>query len=662
MAGKTVPELTELDAPIQDADLLVAYRSPGPLRRLTASTFADYIKAFFSASGGGSLIGLSPGGTLQGILANTLFSSQFDSLSEALSAWMDAGGTLVINEDANLTAPFTTDDGAFLSGKDYVLTTLGPRTITYTGPATPSALRLYSVGGASVVISGQLTINGQSNAGTPFWIDCADVTGTARRRLSIDGLSVINAHLKTASAVGANGIRITGGFTDVSVTNWRVKDVTRDAGTGSPGSYGSTGLQIFGNAATTANAQRITVENFDVSNISTLDTPGSAAYVDGDGILIFQYKVGADVVSAPIIRNGTIREAFGRSIKRFATACGGVTEGITIYRSVQGRTGGPTEIAHQDGSGVIRDISIYLSGDANDEPGQIIGLSLGNNALSSGVAFLQNINIYDTTGVAKSQYINAFNTLADSIPRGVEVDGLYDPTGSASYLFSGGAMGGTAKGSVTIKNANVSLSEAIAYTGDDIYFMQGVFSQVINRAADVPAMHSSFGGGLKARRWGDWVGDSSVVGFIPYAPVWRGNAAFTNGLRNIRGGCAEAPIYGNSEVFGKTPFSNVVIAAGATYEFPPIGSYQDKGGDYIVSIVRRDVSTFPAFILQTIFNSTALSVLIGAIPGTWSVLSSGAPSGGGTSIEVWKDSTTQALRVTNYSATEVVADIIFNPF
>lgn len=43
MAGKTVPELTLLTAPAADSDEVVVYRSPGPLKKLTAATFADYL-------------------------------------------------------------------------------------------------------------------------------------------------------------------------------------------------------------------------------------------------------------------------------------------------------------------------------------------------------------------------------------------------------------------------------------------------------------------------------------------------------------------------------------------------------------------------------------------------------------------------------------------
>lgn len=67
---KTYPELTALTAPVVDGDVLAAYRSPGPLRRLTASTFADYIKAFFSASGGSALVGFISGGV--GAIARTV--------------------------------------------------------------------------------------------------------------------------------------------------------------------------------------------------------------------------------------------------------------------------------------------------------------------------------------------------------------------------------------------------------------------------------------------------------------------------------------------------------------------------------------------------------------------------------------------------------------
>jgi hypothetical protein len=92
---KTYPELSALTAPVVDGDVLAAYRSPGPLRRLTASTFADYIKAFFSASGGSALLGFLQSGT--GAVARTAqdkmrdFVSVFDFIPVAEQAAIIAG-------------------------------------------------------------------------------------------------------------------------------------------------------------------------------------------------------------------------------------------------------------------------------------------------------------------------------------------------------------------------------------------------------------------------------------------------------------------------------------------------------------------------------------------------------------------------------------------
>jgi len=67
---KTFPELQALPAPVVDSDVLAVYRSPGPAKRTTATIFADYIKAFFSASGGSALVGFLQSGT--GAVARTV--------------------------------------------------------------------------------------------------------------------------------------------------------------------------------------------------------------------------------------------------------------------------------------------------------------------------------------------------------------------------------------------------------------------------------------------------------------------------------------------------------------------------------------------------------------------------------------------------------------
>jgi hypothetical protein len=67
---KTFPELQALTAPVVDSDVLAVYRSPGPAKRTTATVFSDYIKAFYSASGGAALVGFLQSGT--GAVAETV--------------------------------------------------------------------------------------------------------------------------------------------------------------------------------------------------------------------------------------------------------------------------------------------------------------------------------------------------------------------------------------------------------------------------------------------------------------------------------------------------------------------------------------------------------------------------------------------------------------
>ena len=58
MTGKTVPELVVLTGPVADADQLVAYRAPGPLKSVAASVLAAYtgsVAANFLAGGTGAV-------------------------------------------------------------------------------------------------------------------------------------------------------------------------------------------------------------------------------------------------------------------------------------------------------------------------------------------------------------------------------------------------------------------------------------------------------------------------------------------------------------------------------------------------------------------------------------------------------------------------------
>lgn len=590
-------------------------------------------------------------------------SSLYPSLRAAITAWMAGGGTLVVDTDHIEILPFQTSDGVFLPGKQYRLETDGPRTVTYNGPNHYYFLRLYSNGGADISICGELTIDCQDKVGIGLWIDCSGVTGSARRALRISGgLKVKNVFMRTDPALnilGASCIKLSGGFASVHLDDVHAENSGRANGAGAAGSYGCNGIEIFGNGGNTANPLSVLVENWSVTNVYSQGDPTDPAYEDMDGLLIFQFQNGSDIVRAPIIRDGLAIECTGRAVKRFAPGMGGLTENIHVIRSKRGKASGSGDIAHQDGSGVIRNIEIHYSGDAHASPTTPIGLSLGTQK-DNGGAVVENIRISDTTGVVLNTLIGLQYFQTDNVTRHWTIRNLRHD-GSAKTLFLSATGGRYADCFVTIEDVDVALTTAVAQTDDPLSYLKVNARNFVNRSGtDVPVV-CLLNGTQRAIAWGDWVGDASLRGFKRYVPVWRGHAGFSNGFRGAGGGCIEAPPYGTSEVFGRTPLGRIAVANGATCELPPFGSDQSQGGDYSVRFQRNDASTSPPFTIAAVAGGVGLALQTGAVPGGWDVRSTGAPSGAGSNIEIWKDSATQALRITNNSAVVAVIDVTFNP-
>ncbi len=103
MTGKTVPELTAETPPIVDTDEVVVYRSPGPLKRTTATTFADYLiklASSFIQTGTGAVAR-----TPQARMRDTV--SAFDFIPVAEHAAISAG-TSTYNATAAVQAAIDT--------------------------------------------------------------------------------------------------------------------------------------------------------------------------------------------------------------------------------------------------------------------------------------------------------------------------------------------------------------------------------------------------------------------------------------------------------------------------------------------------------------------------------------------------------------------------
>lgn len=150
--GEQYPDLSAMSAPIVNSDVLAGYRSG--LKRFTASVFADYIKAFFSASGGSELVGSIQSGTgaaaetVQTTLRRAVYPEQFGAVGNGSTNDATALGnamTAAVALNATLM---------LMPGKDYRINT---------GLTAPANL-VMSAYGATISTAANITlITGAAN-------------------------------------------------------------------------------------------------------------------------------------------------------------------------------------------------------------------------------------------------------------------------------------------------------------------------------------------------------------------------------------------------------------------------------------------------------------------------------------------------------------------
>lgn len=439
-----------------------------------------------------------------------LQSSDFPSLKAAIIAWMSRGGTLVISRDHVEREPITTEEGVFQRGKRYRLETDGARTVTYDGPDVPVFWRWYSETASDLFVAGNLTIDCLNKAGVGLLVD-SWARFRERGVCEISGLRVRNCKLRTGaiSAHGASGLTVLGGFSSVWLRNVHVRSVGRDDGSGQPGSFGSTGIQIFGRDGTTANAQQIRVEGCSVQDVGSDDPPSTARFTDMDGLLIFQFKHGTDTVTGPAVRDFMGRNCCGRGIKRYSTAFGGVTERFSIWQDRFPRHEGFQAVAHQDGSGVIRDGRIYLSDHANDQPSIPISMSLGA-ALDNRGGHIENITIQDTTGVDLAALVSLYRNVRDNHARSFTLANILH-TGRSEQLLALGALGAYGPATITLRKIDTRIVSALARTDDALPQLRVKMSGVRNHGAPVPYVRR-LDGRLQVSDIGTWTRDEFSSG------------------------------------------------------------------------------------------------------------------------------------------------------
>jgi hypothetical protein len=621
------------------------------------------------ATGNGSLTALEGGISLrdldQALRLGTIHASLYSTLPTALAAWATNGGRLLMNRD--WLDQLTADLFVNLSGdKVYFLDCDRQRTVRFTNSTHATfGIRLYASGPATLIVSPNLTVDGNFKTTMPFWVNFEALTNPAHGRNAQIGGTYKNAR-KPAPAGGISvvGLKIDGGFAHLRVHDFDISNVNRAAGSGDPGSQGSIGLGL------SVWPKSVTIRDFRIDTVDCEDAAGSAGRFDMDGINLFNraLEFGVPNPEPDVIERFSIINAGGRAIKRFSPHGGGVTEKGTVIRNIHGTTSGSTDIDHQDGDGTIQDIVYRYSGNANAAPTTPFNFGT-SHARAAGHEFkpavAERITIHDSTGVAKFQICGTSYAAGGTPRRQFRFENITDH-GTAQLWSRPSALGSYGEVTVHMEQIDVNLTSCLWQTDDTMANMRVFARSFTNRGATIPYARTLTSGAEMQFNWGYAHGEN-IRGVWRDTGVERQNGAYRCGFSGPGGGVESGPPPFGAwrRLSGRVDPGVVTIAAGAVFEGPGSGLLDaglgvNNGGNYTWRIEFPERGGFAEG--WTTCNNATLNIITGATgtsdPVTF--LNTGAP-GTSSTIEVYKNGVSGGLYVRNGLGGPIHIRIVLNP-
>ena len=330
----------------------------------------------------------------------------------------------------------------------------GEGALAWSGTATTLPMLTISTGNNSLTVEG-LSFDGNNLAvGGLRVTNSATPSSDTLPTCTIRGCAFIDFRMTVASPWNI-GAYVEGSYDVVTVEGNTVRNITRAAGTGTPGSSGTLGIAVQPYDATKWVRSCVHLGN-SYANISGDDALGSANNVDHDAFMFFapdpsnfsgQYPL-ATVMS----RGNTYRNARGRAVKIQAT---GVVADETIIRdSGYSNYGGSVEINFQWGVGTVRNCSFFYRPYA-------AGASSPLQSPLTLVSFYQGADYGEDTGSAVVDGLHVYNSIGASV--GSKISVLVGAT-------VGSSVADTAKPLVSIANVSVNKNAvdwiaAIGYEG-----------------------------------------------------------------------------------------------------------------------------------------------------------------------------------------------------
>lgn len=341
---------------------------------------------------------------------------------------------------------------AFTSNLSATLTSnvvlFGPGKILYTG-TTGNLLPLMTVetAGYSFTVDG-LSFDGADKISSGLRVyNTAAVVLNTLPNCTINDCTFFQFRMAT-TGLWNQGAYVAGSFQLVTISNNRVRKITRAAGTGTPGSTGTEGIAVTQYSATQFVRECLHYGNAYV-DISGGDLVGSANNVDYDGFKFFAPDPtnfsGQYAQSTLTSYGNTYRNCRGRALK--IQAIGTVSDETIIRDADYTIFGGSVEINFQYGVGTVSNCQFIYS--------PYGGVSPLQTALAL-VGFYQGVDYGEETGSAIVNGLQVFNSIASG--------GTIDVIVQAGV---GSGVATTAKPLITISNVSVNAQDvdAIASIG-----------------------------------------------------------------------------------------------------------------------------------------------------------------------------------------------------